>query len=178
MSNDKVRRDKEEISFKVQKCSNLRIKAKKIGIDVPSKVWILPNGIEQLQSLDEISYASDYDLVIKLFRKNNISYSLFEKNITTYPKLSQHSFEFVTLPIIAFTIELIKEHPEIITTALTSLNLFFKKRLHRDPQKQNYKIKSTVINEVRNSTFKKYEFEGPPERYKNFIDFVKTDKDD
>lgn len=159
-------------------CSNIKIKAKKLSVGIPNTVWILPCNFEQLKSLDNILYESDYDLLIKLFKKNNLSYSLLEKDKTAYPKLSQHSFEFLTLPLLAFTIEAIKENPEIIFTILDSLNVFFKKRLQRNPKKDNYTIRSTVIKEVKNSVFKKYEYEGPQENYKDFIDLVKNDKDD
>ena len=163
---------------KTQKCSNIKIKAQKLNVAVPDAVWILPKSFEQLKSLDGLLYESDYDLVIKLFKMNNIPYSLLDKNKTTYPKLSQHSFEFVTLPLIIFTIDFIKENPDIIFTALNTLNSFFKKRLHRDPNKNKYTIESSVIKEVKNSSFKKYEYKGPQDGYKDFIDLVKNDKDD
>ena len=35
---------------------------------------------------------------VTLLRKKGISYSLMEKSKESYAKLSQHSFEFVTLP--------------------------------------------------------------------------------
>lgn len=163
---------------KIQKCSNIKIKAQKLDLIVPNAVWILPKTFEHLKSLDGLLYESDYDLVIKLFKQNNISYSLLDKNATTYPKLSQHSFEFVALPLIAFTIEFLKENPDIISTALNVLNSFFKKRLHRNPEKDKYMIRSTIIKEVKNSSFKKYDYEGPQEGYKDFIDLIKNDKDD
>ena len=163
---------------KIQKCSNIRIKAKKLDLTVPKAVWILPKSFEQLKSLDGLLYESDYELVVKLFRKNNISFSLLDKNEITYPKLSQHSFEFVTLPLIAFTIEFLRENPDIISTALNILYSFFKKRLHRNPEKEKYIIRSTVIKEIQNSSFKKYEYEGPYDGYKDFIDLIKNDKDD
>ncbi len=171
--------DKDITKFvKTQKCSNIKIKAKKLNLTVPKAVWILPKSFEQLQSLDDILYESDYDLVIKLFKQNKIPYSLLEKDKTTYPKLSQHSFEFVTLPLITFTIEFLKENPDIVSIALNTLNSFFKKRLHSDPAKGKYIIRSTIIKEVKNSSFKKYEYEGPQEGYKDFIDLIKNDKDD
>lgn len=171
--------DKDVTKFvKTQKCSNIKIKAKKLNLTVPKAVWILPKSFEQLQSLDDILYESDYDLVIKLFKQNKIPYSLLEKDKTTYQKLSQHSFEFVTLPLIAFTIEFLKENPDIVSIALNTLNSFFKKRLHGDPAKEKYIIRSTIIKEVKNSLFKKYEYEGPQEGYKDFIDLIKNDKDD
>lgn len=163
---------------KIQKCSNIKIKAQKLDVVVPNAVWILPKSFEHLESLDGLLYESDYDLVIKLFKKNSIPYSLLEKDRTTYPKLSQHSFEFVTLPLIVFTIAFLKENPDIIFTALNILNSFFKKRLHRDPEKDKYRIRSSVIKEIKNSSFKKYEYEGPQEGYKDFIDLIKNDKDD
>lgn len=171
--------DKDVTKFvKTQKCSNIKIKAKKLNLTVPKAVWILPKSFEQLQSLNDILYESDYDLVTKLFKQNKIPYSLLEKDETTYPKLSQHSFEFVTLPLIVFTIEFLKENPDIVSIALKTLYSFFKKRLHNDPAKAKYIIRSTIIKEVKNSSFKKYEYEGPPDGYKDFIDLIKNDKDD
>jgi len=163
---------------KTRKCSNIKIKAGKLNLTVPKAVWILPKSFEQLKSLDDLLYESDYDLVIKLFKQHDIPYSLLEKDKTTYPKLSQHSFEFITLPLIAFTIEFLKAYPDIISIALNTLNSFFKKRLHKDPDKGKYIIRSTIIKEVKNSSFKKYEYEGPQEGYKDFIDLIKNDKDD
>lgn len=163
---------------KTQKCSNIKIKAKNLSLAVPKAVWVLPKSFEQLKSLDNLLYESDYDLVVKLFKQNNIPYSLLEKDKTTYPKLSQHSFEFVTLPLIAFTIEFLKENPDIVQVALNALNSFFRRRLSRDPDKGRYMIRSIIIKEIRNSSFKKYEYEGPQEGYKDFIDLIKNDKDD
>ena len=91
---------KHEKRFKTRACANYRNKAKKLGLEIPSNVWILPKGFEQLQTIDGVYYESDYDLITKLFRKNNISYSLMDKNKTSYSKLSQHSFEFATLPLV------------------------------------------------------------------------------
>ena len=172
MNNDNIKK-----FIKIQKCSNIKIKAQKLDLTIPNAVWILPKSFEQLKSLHGLLYESDYDLVIKLFRQNNIPYSLLDKNRTTYPKLSQHSFEFVTLPLIAFTIEFLKANPDIISTALSVLNSFFKKRLHRNPEKDKYIIRSTVIKEIKKSSFKKYEYEGPLEGYKDFIDLIKNDND-
>ena len=164
--------------IKIHKCSNIKIKARKLDLIIPNAIWILPKYFEQLQTLDKLVYESDYDLVVKLFKRNNFPYSLLEKNKTTYPKLSQHSFEFMTLPLIVFTIEFIKGNQDIIFTALNVLNSFFKKKLHRNPEKDKYIISSTIIKEVKNDSFKKYEYEGPLEGYKVFIDLIKNDGDD
>ena len=161
---------------KIQKCSNIKIKAQELGIPVPNTIWILPKSFEQLSSLDGLFYESDYDLVSKLFRQNNISYSLLQKNIDIYSKLHQNSFEFVTLPFIVFTIDTLARNPDIISTALNILNSFFKKRTHRDPYKDNYRVKTTVAKEIKDFSFKKYEYDGPLEGYKDFIDLVKNDE--
>ena len=164
--------------FKTRICANYRSKAKKLGLEIPSDVWILPNGFEQQQTIEDVYYQSDYDLVTKLLRKEGISYSLMDKNKESYTKLSQHSFEFVILPLITFLIETIAKNPQIITSVLSPLSEFFKKRTSPLPDKDNYMIRSKIIKEVKNSTFKEYSYEGPPDKYDDFIKFVKDDKDD
>ena len=164
--------------IKTRVCANYRSKAKKLGLEIPSDVWILPNGFEQLETIEGIYYQSDYDLVTKLLRKENISFSLMDKSKTSYTKLSQHSFEFVTLPLITFLIETIKENPQIITSVLSPLSEFFKKRTNRLPDKENYIVRSKIVKEVKNSVFKEYSYEGPPDKYDDFLKFVKDDKND
>ena len=155
---------------------NIKIKAQELDIPVPNTVWILPKSFEQLISLDDFFYESDYDLVLKLFRQNNISCSLLQKNRDVYSKLRQNSFEFVTLPLIVFTVDTLAKNPDIISTALNILNSFFKKRMQRDLSKDNFKVKTTVVKEIKNSSFKKYEYDGPLEGYKDFIDLIKNDE--
>ena len=169
---------KYERQFKTRVCANYRSKAKKLGLEIPSNIWILPKGFEQLQTINGVYYESDYDLVAKLFRKNDISYSLMDKNETSYTKLSQHSFEFATLPLVVFLIDTIRENPQIITTSLSILSQFFKKRIRGIPNKDEYIVKSKVVKEIKNSSFKEYSYEGPPDKYDDFIKFVKEDKDD
>lgn len=164
--------------IKTRVCANYRIKAKKLGLEIPSNVWILPNGFEQLDTIEGVYYPSDYDLVTKLLRKENVSFSLMDKTNTSYTKLSQHSFEFVTLPLIAFLIEVITKNPEIVLTALAPLSKFLKKRTNRLPDKENYIVRSKIVKEVKNSVFKEYSYEGPSDKYDDFLKFVKDDKDD
>lgn len=166
-----------ESKIDIKNCSNLRIKAKQLGIQVPSNVWIVPNNFEHLTSLENIRYSPDYDLTQKIFKKNNISFSLLEEDTLHYPKISQHSFEFAIIPLIVFTWELISKNPEIISSTLNGLFSFFKNRSHRDVGKENYIVKSEVIKEVKKSHFKKYSFEGPIEAYKDFVKMVKDDKE-
>jgi len=167
-----------EKHIKTRVCANYRSKAKKLGLEIPSNVWILPNGFEQLDTIEGVYYPSDYDLVTKLLRKENVSFSLMDKSKTSYMKLSQHSFEFVTLPLITFLIETITENPEIVLTALAPLSKFLKKRTNRLPDKENYIVRSKIVKEVKNSVFKEYSYEGPTDKYDDFLKFVKDDKDD
>ena len=77
-----------------------------------------------------------------------------------------------------FTIDFLKNNPDIILAALNVLDSFFKKRLHNDPNKDKYKIRSTVTKEIGHHVFKKYTYEGPQKSFKDFINMVKDDKND
>ena len=76
---------------KTRACANIRSKANKLNLDIPDGVWILPKSFEQLKSLDNFMYPSDYDLVAKLFKQNHIPYSLIHNDRTAYDKLALHS---------------------------------------------------------------------------------------
>ncbi len=167
-------KEQHEPKIDVKKCSNLRIKAQQLGVQLPSKVWIVPNSFETLTSLENIRYEPDYDLTQKILKQNNIEYSLLEEGNTHYSKVSQHSFEFAIIPLIVFGWELLIKNPEIVDLSLRSLFNFFKSKSHRDVEKENYVIKSEVIKEVKKSSFKRYSYEGSIEGYKDFIRFCRV----
>ena len=70
------------------------------------------------------------------------------------------------------------KNPQIVTTSLSVLSEFFKKRTKGTPNKEEYIVKSKVVKEIKNSSFKEYSYEGPVDKYDDFIKFVKEDKDD
>ena len=77
-----------------------------------------------------------------------------------------------------FFLDILQKYPSIITSALSVLDSFFKKRTQHDPQKNTYDVESTIIIEKSKSVFKKYEYKGSVDGYKYFIDYLKNDCND
>lgn len=154
------------------------MKAKQLYLSVPNAIWILPKNFEQLKSLDNITYESDYDTVLKIFRHEDIPCSLLEEDKTTYPKLIHHSFELIVLPIITFTLEFLKSNPGIIMTSLNAINLLLERRTRNDPDSDRYLVRSEVVKETKRGVYKKYTYEGPPSAYADFIKMVQNDTND
>ena len=161
--------------IKKEKCANIIYKAKKLNLPIPNGVWILPTNFEQLSGIDNVAYRSDYDLLTKLFRQNNIPYSLLEKTKSSYPKLVQHSFEFVELPLIVFTMELLKNNPNILLEALKPVYKFLKKRTRNDPEQDKYTVNIQIIKEIKNQVCYKYQYKGSLNGLSDFFQFVKDD---
>lgn len=164
--------------IKSKKIPNLRIKARKLGLTMPDGIWILPQNFINLRDTSNILYDADYELLIKLFRTSNIQYSLIDENTEQYEKLVNHSFELITIPVMAFTIELLRKNHEIISTALNIVYNFLKKRLHRQLDVDNTIIKTSIIKEIKPHNFKQYCYEGNLDGYKEFLKFVKEDNND
>lgn len=160
---------------KVQTCANVRMKAKKLGLNVPNAVWILPKNFTQLESLDNVTYESDYDTVFKILNRENIPCSLLEKDKVTYPKHIQRHFEIMALPIFAFVMEIIRNNPDIILTTLNALNSLLEKKVRNDPSRDRHIVRSKVIKETKRGVYKEYTYEGPQAAYKDFIKMVLGD---
>lgn len=160
---------------KVQTCANVRMKAKKLGLSIPNAVWILPKNFEQLESLGNITYESDYDTVFKILNRENIPCSLLEKGKVTYHKHVQRHFEVMALPIFAFAMEVIRNNPDIILTTLNALNSLLEKKVQNDPNSDRHVVRSKVIKETKRGVYKKYTYEGPQSAYKDFIKMVLGD---
>ena len=72
-----------------------------------------------------------------------------------------------------------QNNSEIITSTLNPLSGFLKQKIKREPNKEKYIVKPKIVKEIKNSSFKEYSFEGSPDKYDDFITFVKEDcKDD
>lgn len=153
------------------------MKARNLGLSVPNAVWILPKNFDRLESLDNVVYEADYDTVIKLFRRENIPHSLLEDG-RTYPKLVHHNFELLTLPIIVFTIEFLRNNPSIILTALNTIGSLLERRTRDDPNDNKHEIQSRVIKETKRGVYKEYTYDGPPSAYKDFVKMVIGDTND
>lgn len=158
--------------FKTEGYPNIRIKAEKLGFNVPKSVWILPMGFESLQDSNNILYSADYDTIIKLFRSNDIQCS----SLDSIPKLKNNSFELFALPLIAFTYDYIKENPQVIIESLKLLADLFRKHSKPYSKSESPQVKVSIIKEERKGSFKKYSYQGPESSFEKFIDYVKSEE--
>ena len=147
-------------------------KADELGLPVPNAVWIVPSNFESLVSVGDATYDADYDLVVKLLRGASLPYSLLQGAGETYPKRVQHSFEFVVLPLLIFTKDVLANNPEIISQALGILLDHFMNKLRNDPMRDHCVIKCKIVKE-RAGLYVSAEYEGPVEGFKDFIEGVK-----
>lgn len=161
---------------KIETVPSMRDHAKKLGIHVPEAAWILPRGFFDLTSASDALYDRDYDLLVKLFRKNGIPYSLIDRNTEQYKKLANNSFELAEIPTIAFALDLLAKHPTIVSETLDLIRNFLGKKSSLQPDAGNNSVKISVIKERRHDT-RRYYYEGPLEGIPKFSRIIQEDGD-
>jgi len=159
--------------IKTEGYPNIRLKAEKLGFSVPNSVWILPKGFEQLKDTSAILYDADYDTVIKILRSNNIPYSLLDAN-TSFSKLQNNSFEILSLPLLVFTYEFLKENPEIIIQTIKVLADLLRRQSKPYTKENSPNVNLTIIKEEKPSSFKKYVYNGPESSFEKFLEYMKS----
>lgn len=155
---------------------NVRQKAQDLKVTVPEGIWILPENFFDVQSTSDVLYATDYELIVKLFRANNIPHSLINTSTGQYNKIVNHHFEPFVIPIIVYTIDLLQQNPSIISTSLNVLWGFLKKQ-HGAPDTSGPFPEIRVIKETSSGAFTRYEYRGPLDGFPDFIKFVRGDDD-
>lgn len=160
---------------KIETVQSIRGKAEELGISVPKAVWILPHNFFALSSASCVLYEEDYELLVKLFRINKVPYSLIAKSTERYDKSVNHSLELMAIPIIVFTLSLLKENPGIVSTSLSPLVDFLNRRSRTQLGGRNL-IRVTVVKEKPHDS-KQYRYEGPVEGFSDFVKLVQEDRD-
>lgn len=140
----------------------------------PDRILILPQNFFS-QSASNFLYDADYELLVKLFRRNNMPYSLIGDDAGQPEKIVNHCFELFAIPTIAYTTQLLQQNPDIISTSLNVLSDFFKARARREVVETLMKVR--IIKETKQHTFNQYEYEGSSDDFQDFIKFVREDVD-
>ena len=147
-------------------------KAGELGLPVPDAAWIVPNNFESMTSIGEATYAADYDLVVKLLRGAGLPYSLLESADGPYPKLVQQSYEFVALPLLIFTKDVLLSHPGIISQALCILLEHLQSKSRSDPSRNQHNVKCRIVKD-NEGAYVSADYDGPIEGFGDFIEAVK-----
>lgn len=160
---------------RIETVPSIRGKAKDLGISVPNAVWILPQNFFALNDASGVLYEGDYELLVKLFRINNVPYSLIVENTERYDKSVSHSLELIAIPIIVFTLNVLRDNPGIVSMSLVPLFDFLNRRSHTRPGGRNL-VRVTVVKEKPHDS-KQYRYEGSVEGFPDFIKLVQEDHD-
>ena len=147
-------------------------KADDLSLAVPDAVWIVPSNFEAMTSAGEATYAADYDLVVKLLRGAGLPYSLLKSADGPYPKLIQQSYEFVALPLLIFTKDVLLSHPGIIQQALCILLEHLRDKSRSDPGKGQHNVKCKIVKSTAGE-YVRADYDGPLEGFGDFIEAVK-----
>lgn len=161
---------------KIETVPSMRDHAAKLGIPVPEAAWILPRGFFGLAGASDVLYDRDYELVVKLFRRNGIPYSLIDGNTEQYEKLANNSFGLAEIPLIAFTLDFLTKNPTIISETLDLIRNFLAKRSRLQPDADSNSVKISVIKERRHDT-RRYDYEGRLEGIPKFSQLIQEDCD-
>lgn len=159
---------------KIETVPSMRSHAAKLGISVPEAVWIMPMGFFGLTSTSNVLYDLDYELLVKLFRMNNIPYSLIDKDTEEYGKLANNSFELAAIPTMAFAADFLAKNPKIISKTLVLISDSLRKRSRLYPGDNSVRV--AVIKEGQHGD-KQYTYEGSVEGLSEFGKIVQEDGD-
>jgi len=145
----------------VENYVNVKEKARKLNLNIPSQIALLPLNFKTATAKEELLHASTTPTVRKLWAQNNVQETPIEKAGEKIPYSAGEAFEWIG-PIIFVSSLLLSENPHLINIALNVISNYLIDWFRGIPYNER-KVKLSIVIETRSGEYKEVKYEGPPD---------------
>lgn len=143
-----------------------------LELNIPEGITILPHGLENAESLNDLYYFSDAYELKELFEQKNISGSSLLKDYEYLPEERRSLGEFI-LPTIFVTGSLLSENPNMVSVALNVVSDYLVDLFKGFPKSPDRKIKFKIILEKKKrSDYRMMEITGEVSDFENLDSII------
>jgi len=155
----------------VENYVNVKEKAQKLNLNIPSQIALLPRNFKTAGSKEELIHASTTPAVRKLWIQNDIQETPIEKSGERIPYSAEEAFEWIA-PTIFLSSLLWSQNPHLVDIALNVISDYltdwFRGILYNER-----KVKLSVVVETRSGDYKEVKYEGPPDGLNKLPEILK-----
>ena len=150
---------------------DVRKRAQELDCNMPESITLLPRNFENARSKNELVYETTTPTVRTLWRQNDITENALEKPEDRFPLVIEDSFEWIG-PIIFVSSSIISQNPHSITVALNVISNYLTGWFKGIPRRDR-EAKLSIVVETKDMSYRKMEYEGPPEGLKDLPPVIK-----
>ena len=154
----------------VENYVNVKEKAQKLKLNIPSQIALLPLNFETAITKEELVHAPTTPTIRKLWRQNNIQETPIEKSGEKIPCSTEKAFECI-IDIIFVSFLLLSQNPHLITIALNVISNYLTDWFKGIPYNEG-KAELSIVVETRSGDCKKVKYKGPPDGLDKLLDKV------
>ncbi len=147
---------------------NVKKKAQKLGLNIPSQIAILPLNFETATTKEELIHASITPTVRKLWRQNNIQETPIEKPGEKIPCIAQEGFEWIG-PIIFVAFSLWSQNSHLVNMALNLISNYLTDWFRGIPSHER-QVELNIVSENRFGECKKVEYKGTLDGFNKLLE--------
>jgi len=154
----------------VENYVNVKEKAQKLNLNIPSQIALLPLNFETAITKEELVHAPTTPTVRKLWRQNNIQETPIEKSGEKIPCSAEKAFEWIG-PTIFVSSLLLSQNPHLVNIALNVISNYLTDWF-RGIAYNERKVKLSIVVETRSGDYKEVKYEGSPDGLDKLLDKV------
>lgn len=162
--------------IKVEDYPDVKKKAKDLDCNIPDSIAILPRNFESAKSKEELFHEDTTATIRVIWRQNDIVETPLEKEGEDIPFLVEEAFGWIG-PLIFFASTFIVQNPYLIDVSLGVISNYLTDWFKgiTDIEK---KVKLDIVVETKSGSYKKIQFEGPPEGLKELPEIIRSTHDE
>lgn len=152
------------MSVSISNYPSVSERAEALGCALPVGLVFLPEGFENVNSEDEFRFRGEGTTVTKLLRSAGIPITRLGAADHAPAYIHNRSADWA-LPVIFIGTELIKQSPDLVSLAVSTIQGYVLDLFKGDAGKREVKAE-IVVEDRRNKTYKRVQYEGPADGLK------------